>query len=193
MTAPERCRPLAVLLVALCLGACASSPPPAPPDGPKAHLPLLRGWFGGEEVLYVTTDVSDANVARAKDGNYAPRLAAALPRDAASLTSPHGERAATDRVYSMTNHVQGSVFASAPLPMGAGNTDLGYSPLWQLVEVTWRLGRAPRLLTSEEAVLAAADEGDVTLRPTRVVLNCPIVHRGAKGGLTGVTVDPAAR
>lgn len=183
---PRFSRGLIALSLALGLGACATSPPSA--VDPKAHLPLLRGWFDGEEVLYVTTDVSDAEVARAKDGNYAPRLAQALPQ-----TLRPGERSAVDKVYAVTNHTQSSVFASAPSPVGHANSFSSYSPLWQLVTVTWRPGHAARTLKSEEAVLAAAEQGAVTLTPTQVVLNCPIVHRGPQGGLPGVSVDQTSR
>ena len=73
--------------------------------------------------------------------------------------------------------------------MGHKNQDLAYSPLWQQVNVTWRAGRTPWVLKSEEDVLAAAEQGAVELAVTRVVLNCPIVHRGPLGGLPGVAVD----
>lgn len=173
--------------LALVLTACAA-PSPGTAD-PKAHLPLLRGWFDGEEVLYVTTDVSDPEVARAKDGNYAPRLVHALPRGAGTQAQRPGEPSATDKVYAVTNHVQSSVFASAPSPVGHANTFSGYSPLWQMVTVTWLAGHTPRTLKSEEEVLAAVEQGAVQLQATRVVLNCPIVHRGSKGALPGVSVD----
>ncbi len=176
-----------VLGIALWLGACALSLPP--PSGPMAHLPLLSGWFEGEEVLYVTTDVSDAEVARAKHGNYAPRLAHALPRSSGTQAPQPGTPSSVDKVYGVTNHTQGSVFVSAPTPMGHANTDRAYSPLWQLIEVTWLAGQTVRTLKSEEEVLAAAEQGAVTLTTTQVVLNCPIVHRGPKGGLPGVSVD----
>ncbi len=183
----------ASLGLTLWLGACATAPPPV--AEPKAHLPLLTGWFDGEEVLYVTTDVSDADVARAKDSNYAPRLAHTLPRGGSDGTRAlrPGEPSAVDKVYAVTNHAQSSVFASAPSPMGHGNTFSTYSPLWQMVTVTWRAGQAPRTLKSEEEVLDAADKGAVTLAVTAVVLNCPIVHRGPKGGLPGLTFDQASR
>jgi hypothetical protein len=185
MKRPRVGRGLIALSLALGLAACATSPSGV--VDPKAHLPLLRGWFDGEEVQYVTTDVSDAEVARAKDGNFASRLAQALPQ----VLRP-GEQSAVDKVYAVTNFTQSSVFASAPSPMGHANTDSSYSPLWQLVTVTWRPGHPPRTLKSEEDVLAAAEQGAVTLTATRVVLNCPIVHRGSKGGLPGVSVDPTA-
>ena len=153
-------------------------------DEPALQLPLQVGWFEGDAVFYVTTDVSDAEVAKAKNANFAPRLADALTDGA----TPPQRRSAVDKVYAVTNFVQPSVFASAPLPMGHLNRDPAYSPLWRMVTVTWKAGHEPRALTSEEAVLAAEQAGAVRLQATRVVLNCPIVHRGARGALPGAAL-----
>lgn len=179
---------LALASLALLLAsACTTAPPQA--GAIRASLPVLSGWFEGEEVFYVTTDVSHADVAEAKGANFAPRLADALP---AGKPEP-GRRSTVDKVYAVTNFQQASVFASAPFPMGAASRDTAYSPLWQMVKVTWATGRTPQVLKSEEAVLAAAESGAVVLEPTRVVLNCPIVHRGPKGGLPGVTIGRSLR
>lgn len=93
-----------------------------------------------------------------------------------------------DKVYAVTNFKQPSVFASAPRPLGPASKDLAYSPLWQMVKVTWQVGRAPRELRSEEAVLDAAEKGEVVLEPTPVVLNCPIVQRDGQGVPPGVAL-----
>lgn len=173
------------------LGGCASGPQAG--DGtPRAHLPLQRAWFEGRTVLYVTTDASDPAVAKAKHANYAPLLANAL---ADATPGPSGTRrpGATDRVYAFTNHAQANVFASAPRPVGATNRDTAYSPLWQMVKVTWKDARQAQELRSEEAVLSAAERGLLTLDVTRVVINCPVIHDGQQTGLPGVTVDGFAR
>ena len=166
----------------LLLGACSTAPPLA--GNGQASIPVLRGWFEGEEVFYITTDVSHADVAEAKGANFAPRLADALPGG----PPVPGRRSSVDKVYAVTNFKQESIFASAPYPMGSASRDTAYSPLWQMVKVTWAAGKVPQTLKSEEAVLAAVDSGAVTLEPTRVVLNCPIVHRGAKGALPGISL-----
>jgi len=186
---PALCRVHLALagLSLLLLGACSTAPPLAASG--QALIPVLRGWFEGEAVFYITTDVSHADVAEAKGANFAPRLADAL------LAGPPvpGRRSSVDKVYAVTNFPQESIFASAPYPMGSASRDTAYSPLWQMVKVTWAAGHAPQTLTSEEAVLAAADRGAVTLEATRVVLNCPVVHRGAKGALPGVSLAPPVR
>jgi hypothetical protein len=69
--------------------------------------------------------------------------------------------------------------------VGSASTDTAYSPLWQMVKVTWQPGRSARELRAEEAVLDAAEKGDVTLEPTPVVLNCAIVQRDGQGALPG--------
>ena len=147
---------------------------------------MLQGWFDGGAVFYITTDVSDANVAKDKQANYAPRLADALP------TQPRqpGRRSAVDKVYAVTNFTQGSVFASAPLPIGALNQDTAYTPLWQMVTVTWVAGRTPQTLKSQEHVLDAAEKGLVQLVETTVVLNCPILQRVVGGPLPGAALLP---
>ncbi|MEQ1686614.1 MAG: hypothetical protein ABL916_23425 [Burkholderiaceae bacterium] len=149
-------------------------------------LPLLAGWYDGEEVFYITTDVSDAEVALAKGANFVPRLAEALP--AVKQSAP--QASSVDKVYGVANFAQGSVFASAPSPVGALNRDRVYSPLWQLVTVTWLDGQTPRTLRSEEQVLDAAEKGQVRLGVTRVVLNCPILQRATGSSLPGVSSGP---
>ena len=175
------CTALASALLLL-TGACTSVALPS--TQAQASLPVLSGWFDGEEVFYITTDVSNAEVAQAKGANFAPRLAYALP---AGKPAP-GQPSSVDKVYAVTNFQQASIFASAPFPMGSTSRETAYSPLWHMVKVSWAAGRTPQTLRSEEAVLAAAESGAVVLEPTGVVLNCPIVHRGRKGALPGVSL-----
>lgn len=199
-TGPYRPHPgaglsLLLLMAAALLTGCAAAPAAhtgQAAHAERAHLPLLRGWFDGKEVLYVTTDASDAEVAREHLANHVPQLAHALadvPLATATATGGNRRPGATSRVYGSTNFHQPSVFASAPEPVGHANRSAAYSPLWQLVKVTWREPAQARVLRSEEQVLDAADKGFVVLEVTRVVLNCPIVQRGGLGVLPGVTVD----
>lgn len=172
---------MAVLVV---LTAACASPASAPPAA-SVQLPVLRGWFDGQAVFYVTTDASDAGAARKMKANFAPRLAQALPRG----PQAPGQATVLDKVYAVSNFEQPSIFASAPDPMGPDSRDRAYSPLWRMVMVTWRTGHHPRALTSEEQVLAAVEAGQVTLEQTDVVVNCPIVHRQPGGGLEGAVLS----
>jgi hypothetical protein len=55
-----------------------------------------------------------------------------------------------------------------------------YSPLWQVMTVTFKDGVAPRLLTSTDAVEKARQAGDVTVAKTTTVVNCPVLGFGQK-------------
>lgn len=175
----------AVLALALAvmgtLAGCAT--PRGTPDEPVVTLPMKRAWIDGKQVHYVTTDVSDAAVAREVGANFAPRLGAAVP---AAGTAPGAARSLLERVYAFPGKEQFPVFQSGPSPTGADSTDRDYSPLWRMVAVRWVRPAAGRELRSEEAILAAQERGDVSLTVTGVVLNCPIV-RGVDGrALPGV-------
>ena len=169
----------------LLLSGCAT--PDRQQSTPYANLPLQRGWFEGKTVFYVTTDVSDAAVAQDKKANFAPRLAYALPTLQAKSQTP--QASSVDKVYAFADIDQGNVFASAPLPMGHTHREAAYSPLWQMLIVTWKPGADKRVLKSEEEVLDAQEKGWVALLFTGVVVNCPVVHRGALGGLAGVSIS----
>lgn len=150
-------------------------------------MPLKQGWFEDKAVFYVTTDASDAVVAKDLKANFSPRLAYALPsvgNDKSSKKPP----SSVDKVYAFPNFAQNNVFASAPKPVGYQSTESAYTPIWLMMTVTWKTGVTPRTLTSEEAVLDAAEKGLVFIASTGVIVNCPIVHRGDDGGLPGVTL-----
>lgn len=51
----------------------------------------------------------------------------------------------------------------------------GYTPLWSVVMVKFADGVAPRVLKSAAAIKAAQKAGDVTLKKTTIVVNCPVI------------------
>jgi hypothetical protein len=54
----------------------------------------------------------------------------------------------------------------------------GYTPLWQVIKVTWAAGKTPRVLRSADAVKKAEADGEVTLAATSTVVNCPVLGFG---------------
>lgn len=174
-------RVAAALGLALAVTACAVVP--APPVAPTVSLPLNRAWVDGQMVEYVSTDTSDADLARAMGLNAVPRLADALP---AADARPGGGRSLVERVYAFPGGEQLNVFASAPRPAGADNRDTAYSPLWRMVTVQWLRPTARRTLRSEEAILQAQDQGDVALTVTRIVINCPVLRSADGQALPGL-------
>lgn len=68
---------------------------------------------------------------------------------------------------------QGNIIDVAP-------GDAGYTPLWRVVMVKFAAGATPRVLKSASDVRAARAAGDVTLKQTAIVVNCPVLGFGQK-------------
>jgi hypothetical protein len=73
-------------------------------------------------------------------------------------------------LWAVTNGVAGQHNVADVEP---GRT--AYPPLWAIVQVTWKAGKTPRLLTSYEQIKSAESAGEVSLAPTSLVVNCPLV------------------
>ena len=133
-----------------------------------ATIPLHQGYYNGESVYFIITDSSDkthADIITKNQGwkvELAPLLAKA-PESALSKTFMFVNGVEGDGVHGF----QGEVFTSTP---GQPET---YSALTSHVHVTWNDGQQPRILNSEEMVMAAAKNGEVTLTEIEVVLNMP--------------------
>jgi hypothetical protein len=144
-------------------------------------MPVSLGWYNGERVYYITTDITDPPMARGAGVNLALRMRDAIP----SYPKPPEQKDVLERVYKFPNGEQDAVFASIPNPVGPLSSDAHYSPLWILYTVRGVAGRNSDLLSSEEAILAAQDAGNVTVTRTAIVINCPIVGTEHGGLLPG--------
>lgn len=142
-------------------------------------LPASAGWYAGERVYYITTEITDPAMAQNAGLTYAPRLTDAIPE----YPKPPETRTVLERVYKFPLDDQDAVFASAPTPPGPASSDMAYSPLWLAYMVRWTDRTRERSLTSEEAILAAADQNEVSIERTNIVINCPIVWTAAGGVL----------
>ncbi len=73
-------------------------------------------------------------------------------------------------IWVVTNGVdaQRNVIDTVP-----GRSD--YTPLWAVRMVTWKSSATPRVLRSKQAVLAAVQAGQVTIKAAPVVVNCPVL------------------
>ena len=164
------------LSAATFLSACTSLP--SLQDSPVITLPMRLGWVDGLEVRYVTTDVSDPDLAVKQGANYAYRLGDA--------TRAPPTFSLLERVYKVANFDQRPVFQSAPNPVGSKSSDIAYSPLWRMTLVTWTQKDSAKELRSEQEILEAEDQGRVTIQVTNNVLNCPILFVQGRGKLPGV-------
>ena len=58
--------------------------------------------------------------------------------------------------------------------------DPNYTPLWKVSIVEWKTssGITPTILGSDDAIAQAASKGQITITPTKVVVNCLILQWG---------------
>jgi len=133
-----------------------------------ATIPMHQGYYDGGEVHFIITDSSDPTHADLITENQdwrvelAPLLANA-PDEALSKTYMFTNGIEGDGMHGF----QGEVFTSTP-----AQADV-YSALTSHVHVTWNDGKQPKILDSEEMVMAAAEDGQITLTEVDVVLNMP--------------------
>ena len=133
-----------------------------------ATIPLHHGYYNGGDVYFIITDSSDPTHAEIITQNQgwqvelAPLLKNA-PDEALSKTYMFTNGIEGDGVHGF----QGEVFTSTPAQAEV------YSALTSHVHVTWNEGVSSRVLDSEEMIMTAADNGQITLTPVDVVLNMP--------------------
>lgn len=141
-----------------------------PADTPA--IPPVAGFSEGADVYFLHTEASDRAVATMLSemmGSpvlYVPSLAD-IQLDA---TAP---------VYVFTNGLapdgpRGPLgFQPDVLPFPPG--DDRYSPLREIIRVTWTDPTAARMIRSEAEIAAAVAIAEVTLEPTGIIVNMPMV------------------
>lgn len=151
--------------------------PQASPMGDMAAdaptVPPVTGYAEGEEILFIHTETSDADLAETLTEMMGGSPVLVVPALAEVPES------ALANVYAFTNGVmaegamgplgfQPDVFDRPP------GTD-GYSPLRAVNLVTWEDDRDARVLRSAEEVLAAEEAGEVTIEQPGIVVNMPFL------------------
>ena len=147
-----------------------------------ATIPMHQGYYNGESVYFIITDSSDPTHADiiSKSQKWKVELAPMLkntPKEALSKTYMFTNGISGDGVHGF----QGEVFTSTP------SQPEKYSALTSHVHVTWRDGKQPTLLDSEQKILDASKRGEVSLTEVPVVLNMP--HIVWPGGQMKVKQD----
>ena len=133
-----------------------------------AIIPMHKGLYNGNQVLYIITDGSDEAYAKAlseKQG-WNVELATAIknvPDDVLQKLFIFKNGVKGDGIYGF----QDEVFSSTP------SQESEYSALNSIIEVTWKVGQKQTILESVADVIAAEEGGRVEFNETGVVLNTP--------------------
>ena len=138
-------------------------------------IPLVSGLYDSKPVSFITTEVSDKTMKDQMGNftgspvNYAPNLTKA--QDIGDLwIFKNGVKGAGLMGFQVT------VFNSIP-------GDPAYTPLWRVNLAEWKTttgtnATTPTILGSDDIIADAVKKGQITVTPTKVVVNCPIVQWG---------------
>lgn len=133
-------------------------------------IPLVKGLYDGKDVYYITTEASDSTIADAlaKFTNFPVTFAPALAKTPASAQA---------NIYAFKNGVKGGgVLGFQPNVVDSIPGESAYSPLWKVNLVEWKDSTAATVLDSEDEIVKALHSGKITITPTNVIVNCPIVQ-----------------
>ena len=143
------------------------------PDAPIT-IPLIDGYYSGEKVYFVHTEVSDSDIADMLSMMvnfptlYVPELTNISPAE-------------LGKVYIFTNGIPGTgPYGGGPFFFQIDIFDAipgheGYGQFRTPYLVTWSENSSPRLLTSIEDLLEAEANGELSIEKTDLVVNAPMI------------------
>ena len=137
-------------------------------------LPLFKALYDSKGVMFIITEVSDKTM-RDQIGNFTGSPVNYEP----NLTKSQD----IGQLWIFKNGVKGSGlmgFQTNVLNSIPGDTH--YTPLWKVNIVDWKTtgtnATTPTILGSDDIIADAVKKGQITVTPTNVVINCPIVQWG---------------
>ncbi|HEU5172769.1 MAG TPA: hypothetical protein VFT83_04495 [Nitrososphaeraceae archaeon] len=132
-------------------------------------IPTSKGYIDGNIAYFIATDASDEHAVSSITNNtgfpvnYAPLL----------NNTPESIRG---QGYVFLNGVQGEAPGRFQLPVAnAVPGDKDYSPLWQTNFVKWNDNATARELKSVEEIVAAQNNGELTITETNIIVNSPAI------------------
>ncbi len=143
-------------------------------------IPMIGGYYNGEKVFFVHTEVSDKNMADMMSMmiNF-PTLHVS---DLANM--PQSEMS---KVYVFTNGISGSgPYGGGPFMFQIDVFDsiprqIGYSQFRVPHLVTWNDDSTPRILTSVDEILEGESNGELTIQKTDNIVNAPMIVWKSEG------------
>ncbi len=133
-----------------------------------ATIPLHKGIYAGNQILYIITDGSDEDYSKtlSEKQGWNVELASAIkdvPEDALQTIFIFKNGIKGDGIYGF----QDEVFSSTP------SQESQYSALSSVIEVTWKTGQKEIMFESAADVISAEEGGRVEFNETGIVLNTP--------------------
>jgi len=137
-------------------------------------MPMIDGYHNGEKLFFVHTEVSDNDMAQMMSTmiNFPTLHVSDLKNIPQSETS---------KVYVFTNGIAGSEpYGGGPFMFQIDVFDsipdqMEYSQFRVPHLVTWNDDSTPRILTSEDEILQAETNGELTIQKTDNVVNAPMI------------------
>ena len=133
-----------------------------------ATIPMHKGIYEGNQILYIITDGSDEDYTKilSEKQGWKVELALAIadiPEDALQKLFIFKNGIKGDGIYGF----QDEVFSSTP------SQESQYSALNSVIEVTWKIGQKEIIFESVADIIAAEEGGRVKFNETEIVLNTP--------------------
>jgi len=134
------------------------------------EIPLSKGYIDGKIAYFIATDASTEQAVQSITNNtgfpvnHAPILA----------MTPESERG---QGYLFLNGAKGVGPNGIQLPVAnAVPGDKDYSPIWESNFVSWNDNATARELKSVEEILAAQNNGELTITETNTIVNSPAIN-----------------
>jgi hypothetical protein len=132
-------------------------------------IPMMKGYQSGLEIFFIATDASDNQTAAAimNQTGFKVNVSPVLSKTPESVLN---------QAYGFTNGIPGAGPFGFQLPVVAAKPgDQGFSPLWKLNLVEWNQNATPKELKSVQEIMAAQQNGSLTVKETNVVVNHPVI------------------
>jgi hypothetical protein len=133
-------------------------------------IPLVKALYDSKGVMFIITEVSDKTM-RDQIGNFTGSLVNYEP----NLTKSQD----IGQLWIFKNGVKGpGLMGFQTNVLNSIPGDPHYTPLWKVNIVEWKTTSTPTILGSDDIIANAVKKGQITVTPTNVVINCPVVQWG---------------
>jgi len=133
-------------------------------------IPLVKALYDSKGVLFIITEVSDKTM-RDQIGNFTGSPVNYEP----NLTKSQD----IGELWIFKNGVKGpGLMGFQTNVLNSIPGDPHYTPLWKVNIVEWKTTSTPTILGSDDIIANAVKKGQITVTPTNVVINCPVVQWG---------------